>query len=143
VKHWLYLLLACATTLAAQGIDEFEGFNDPVLQARYATIIREVRCLTCLNRSIAESETPLAADLRREIRELIASGASDSEVVAFLTERYGDFVMYRPPVNPRTWALWGAPVFFLAIGGLAFARILWVRMRQPIEEDTVEEGQDS
>lgn len=143
MRRWLYVLLACAATSFAQGVDEFEGFDDPVLQERYASIIREVRCLTCLNRSIAESETPLAADLRREIRELIANGASDAEVVSFLTDRYGDFVMYRPPVNPRTWALWGAPAFFLALGAIAFARIIWVRMRQPIDEEALEEEQPS
>jgi cytochrome c-type biogenesis protein CcmH len=144
VRHGLWLLLACMAISFAQGIDEFEGFDDPALQERYSAIIREVRCLTCLNRSIAESETPLAADLRREIRELIAGGATDEEVVRFLTDRYGDFVMYRPPVKPTTWALWGAPVFFLAIGALAFGRILIVRMRQPIEDDeAVGEGKEA
>lgn len=128
-------LLALLFSFGAVGADPFEGFADPALQARYQRIINEVRCLTCLNRTIAESETPLANDLRREIRDLIAEGASDDEVVAFLTSRYGDFVMYRPPLKPTTWALWGGPLVFLLIGGAVFAKIVISRTRQPIEAD--------
>lgn len=128
-------VLACAASLTLLAAEEFETLADPEQQARYAALIQEVRCLTCLNRSIAESETPLAHDLRREIRELIESGKSDREVVDFLTERYGDFVMYRPPVRPRTWALWFGPAIFVGLGALVFARIVTRRMRQPIEDD--------
>ena len=129
---WIALLCVCG---AARAVEQYESFEDPALQARYQAIINEVRCLTCLNRTIAESQTPLAADLRREIRELLANGSSDEEVVDFLTARYGDFVMYRPPLRPSTWALWGGPVAFLLVGAIIFAGIVRKRVRQPIEED--------
>lgn len=121
--------------LPAGGQIPFEALEDPDQQARYMALIQEVRCLTCLNRSIAESDTPLANDLRREIRELIESGASDAEVTGFLTERYGDFVLYRPPLRPRTYLLWAAPVLFLGIGALVFGLVLARRLRQPIDDD--------
>lgn len=132
------LLAGALLALTATAAEEFESLADPALQARYMEMIHEVRCLTCLNRSIAESETPLAHDLRREIRELIASGKSDREVVDFLTARYGDFVMYRPPMRPRTWALWFAPAAFVLIGVAIFTRIVSRRMRQPIEDDVID-----
>lgn len=125
-------LLAGARLFA---VEEFESLSDPEQQARYLAIIHEVRCLTCLNRSIAESETPLAHDLRREIRDLIAAGKSDQEVADFLVARYGDFALYRPPMRPRTWALWFGPIVFLGVGALVFAGVVRRRMRQPIEDD--------
>jgi cytochrome c-type biogenesis protein CcmH len=126
-------LLIGAVTAHAQV--PFEALEDPEQQARYMALIQEVRCLTCLNRSVAESDTPLAHDLRREIRELIEGGASDSEVADFLTERYGDFVLYRPPLRPRTYLLWAAPILFLGIGAVVFGIVLARRLRQPIDDD--------
>ncbi len=134
-KRFTPLVLVFGMLGIAFAAEQYEGFADPELQARYQTMINEVRCLTCLNRTIAESETPLATDLRREIRELIADGATDAEIVDFLTARYGDFVMYRPPLRPTTWALWGGPVAFLLVGTLVFAHIVRKRMAEPIEED--------
>lgn len=134
------LAVLLAASAAAQ--EAFETLEDPQQQARYTAIIQEVRCLTCLNRSIAESETPLARDLRREIRELIAGGASDEEVVAFLTERYGDFVLYRPPLRPRTVPLWAAPIVLLGIGAIVFAVILRRRLAQPIDDDDEDESDE-
>lgn len=128
----VWLLAVCVTAAAQQ---PFETLSDPDKQARYQALIQEVRCLTCLNRSVAESDTPLAHDLRREIRELIEGGASDEEVTAFLTERYGDFVLYRPPLRPRTYALWAAPIVLLGVGALVFGLIMAKRMRQPIDDD--------
>jgi cytochrome c-type biogenesis protein CcmH len=142
VRATVALLGVAWLATAAFAVEDYETLPDPEQQARYSVITHEVRCLTCLNRSIADSETPLANDLRREIRELIASGSSDEEVIAFLTERYGDFIMYRPPVRPRTWALWGGPFVFLLIGAAVFGRIVYRRMRQPIEDDAVESMAD-
>ena len=129
--------------LAGKAQQPFETLSDPEKQARYQALIQEVRCLTCLNRSIAESDTPLANDLRREIREMIEAGASDAEVKQFLTERYGDFALYRPPLRPRTYALWAAPIVLLALGGIVFGVVLVRRMRQPIDDDTDDEGNDA
>lgn len=127
------LSLQAGVPVAAQ--QPFESLEDPAQQARYMALIQEVRCLTCLNRSIAESDTPLANDLRREIRELIEGGASDAEVTSFLTQRYGDFVLYRPPLRPRTYLLWAAPILFLSIGAVVFGLVMAKRLRQPIDDD--------
>lgn len=132
-RLWLVLLLTLPC--AAWAIDTEVAFDDPVLQERYRTLIREIRCPKCLNESIAESHAPVAADLRREVRRLIGEGASDEEVKTFLSSRYGEFVLYRPPVSSTTLALWAGPFVFLAIGGVVFWRIVVARRRQPIDED--------
>ncbi len=130
--------LACLLILrSAWAIDPEPPFEDPVLEAEYRQLISEVRCLVCQNQTIADSNAPLAADLRREIREMMGEGASREEVIEFLVARYGDFALYRPRLQPSTWALWGAPVFLLAIGLVVFARIVRVRMGQPLDDSDV------
>ena len=118
----------------AWAIDPEPPFENPALEASYQGLINEVRCLVCQNQTIADSNAPLASDLRREIRQMMGEGASRGEVTEFLVARYGDFVLYRPPFQSTTWALWGAPVFLLAIGAVVFVRILRARMSQPLEE---------
>ncbi len=130
------LMLVAAWALlpaTAWAIDPEPPFEDPQLEAQYQALINEVRCLVCQNQTIADSNAPLAADLRREIREMMGEGASRSEVVEFLVARYGEFVLYRPRFQPSTWALWGGPAFFVILGMVVFARILRVRMAQPLE----------
>ena len=119
----------------AWAIDPEPPFEDPQLEAQYQALIDEVRCLVCQNQTIADSNAPLAADLRREIREMMGEGASRSEVVEFLVARYGDFVLYRPRFQPSTWALWGGPAFFVILGMVVFARILRARMAQPLDTE--------
>ena len=119
----------------AAAIGPEEPFADPALEAEYQALIREVRCLVCQNQTIADSSAPLASDLRREIRELMAGGASSNDVSQFLVERYGDFVLYRPPLQPTTWALWGAPFALCALGLFVFARVVRARLQQPLGED--------
>jgi cytochrome c-type biogenesis protein CcmH len=128
-------LAAAACALAA---DEAEGFADPALDARYRALIHEIRCPKCLNESIAESKAPVAAELRREIRRLMGEGASDEEIKTFLSTRYGEFVLYRPPVTARTFVVWAAPFLLVALGGLAFWRILAARTRQPIDDEPLD-----
>jgi cytochrome c-type biogenesis protein CcmH len=106
------LLLACA----AAAVDTGQRFDDPAEQARYERLIRDLRCLVCRSESIADSNATLAKDLRRKVELLMRDGKSDAEIHAYMTERYGDFVLLRPPVAPRTWLLWAAPVLFLAVG---------------------------
>ena len=113
------------------------AFDDPVLNERYWTLIREIRCPLCLNESIADSGAPVAADLRREVHRLVSEGKSDDEIKEFLSSRYGDFVLYRPRVAPVTYALWGAPFFLLLLGGFVFWRVLRVRRNQPLDEEEV------
>jgi cytochrome c-type biogenesis protein CcmH len=119
---------------AAIAIDTERAFDDPELQTRYETIIRELRCLVCQNETIADSNADLAADLRHEIRGMIAAGRSDDEIRDFMTQRYGDFVLYRPPLSARTWLLWTAPLLLLAIGGIAAARFIR-RRRAEVDSD--------
>jgi len=89
--------------------------------ARCQALIAELRCLVCQNQSIAESNAPLAADLREQVRTQIAAGRSDAEILEFLTARYGDFVLYRPPFKLRTWLLWIGPFALLGVAALTAA----------------------
>jgi cytochrome c-type biogenesis protein CcmH len=136
MKTLMWVLAVClALTATAWAAVAQEGFDDPVLDARYRALTREIRCPKCLNENIAESKAPVAADLRREVRRLIAEGASDDEIKTFLSSRYGEFVLYRPRLTPTTFAVWAAPFLLLAVGGLVFWRILAARTNQVIDED--------
>ncbi len=124
-------LVACLLLSPFAGaVDTGQRFEDPAEQARYERLIRDLRCLVCRSESIADSNATLAADLRREVETLIRDGRSDAEIYAFMTERYGDFILLKPPVAPRTWLLWAAPALFLA-GGLAIVLVV-VRRRARI-----------
>ena len=90
--------------------------DDPVTEQRLISISEEMRCLVCQNESLAGSRSDLANDLRREIRILIKEGKSDDQIRSFMVERYGDFVLYRPPVKPVTWLLWIGPFVILGLG---------------------------
>lgn len=113
---------------------------DPAQEARAQSLEREIRCVQCENEPIAQSTAEIAADMRALVRERVAAGDSDTEIRAFFRQRYGDFVLFRPPWDARTWALWGAPLLLLA-GGLA--GVMAVRRRREGEpEDAVpEEGE--
>jgi cytochrome c-type biogenesis protein CcmH len=97
---------------------------DPVIEQRMVNLAEDLRCLVCQNESLAGSHAELAEDLRREIRGLMKAGKSDKEVIAYLTNRYGDFVLYRPPFKPVTYLLWLGPLLFLGIGGSVWYRTL-------------------
>lgn len=116
MKPALILAACLAFAAPALAVDSGQRFTDAAEQARYERLVRDLRCLVCRSESIADSNAPLAADLRREVEELMRSGKSDDEIRAFMTARYGDFVLMRPPVAPRTWLLWAAPALFVAAG---------------------------
>jgi cytochrome c-type biogenesis protein CcmH len=105
--------------------------DDPVIEQRMVKLAEDLRCLVCQNESLAGSHAELAEDLRREIRAQMKAGKDDKQVIAYLTERYGDFVLYRPPFKPETWLLWLGPVLFLAIGGGAWVMTLRRRRAAP------------
>lgn len=115
----LALLLLCllSSVATAQVQVDDQPSDDPAVEKRLANLSHELRCLQCQNQTLAESPSGIAADLRREIRTQIKAGKSDKEIVAFLTQRYGDFILYRPRVTPMTYLLWFGP-FVLLIGGL-------------------------
>jgi len=97
--------------------------DNPQIEARLKTLAVELRCLVCQNQTLADSNAPLAEDLRREVREMIAKDMSDQEIIDFLVARYGDFVLYRPPLKTTTTLLWLGPFLLLGVGaaGLVFA----------------------
>ena len=106
-------------------------FNNKNLEQRYYSLIEEIRCLVCQNQSLADSDAPLAQDLRNEIYKMIHSKKSNNQITNYLVERYGDFVLYRPPLKKNTWFLWFGPFLFLAI---AFFIVFFVIRNQSRNE---------
>jgi len=136
----LALLLAWGGQALA--IDTETAFDDPVLQHRYESLNRELRCLVCQNQTIADSNATLAADLRREVRDLIAAGKTDDEIRDFMIERYGDFVLYRPRMTGQTLLLWAAPALLLLISAIVVVRIVRRRAQETdIDAEGPEAGQ--
>ena len=135
------VILASALLLGivvAQAMDADPKLADPVQQATYERITREVRCLVCQNQTIADSTAPLAADLRRQIHAQVESGQTEEEIKLYLLARYGDFVLYRPRFKPSTAMLWLAPALLVLIGGFTLRRIILRRATLPVPAD--EEG---
>jgi cytochrome c-type biogenesis protein CcmH len=125
-------LLAIAAPFAAA--DEAKPTEqDPVAAARAVKLSEQLRCLVCQNQTIAESNAELAVDLRRQVREQIAAGKSDAEIVDFMTSRYGDFVLYKPPLKATTVLLWAGPALLLLVGIAVLVRVL--RTRRPLAEE--------
>lgn len=122
-------LAACAFAAGVAAKEAIPEAADPALEAHMVRIASELRCLVCQNQTIADSNAPLAADLRRETRELLQQGKSDAEVIAYMTQRYGDFVLYRPPLRATTLFLWFGPALLLAIGGAVLVMVLRRRSR--------------
>jgi cytochrome c-type biogenesis protein CcmH len=113
---------------------------DPVLEARVLRLSAELRCLVCQNQTIADSNADLAVDLRSQVREMLRDGRSDQEVLGYMTERYGDFVLYRPPLKAATFLLWFGPALLLAIGAGVLVTIL--RRRSRLAADRFEPDED-
>ena len=111
--------------------------DDPVIEQRLVNLAEDLRCLVCQNESLAGSHAELAEDLRREIRSQMKAGKNDKEVIEYLTTRYGDFVLYRPPFKPVTYLLWLGPLLFLGIGGAAWVTTL--RRRRAMQVSPLDE----
>ena len=127
--------VVCATiavwmlSAPALAVQPDEIMKDPAQEARARNLSRELRCMVCQNQSIDDSDAPLAKDLRVLVRERIAKGDSDSDVISFLVARYGDFVLYRPPVKSTTWLLWFGPLVLLIVGGVVWWQVARRRPR--------------
>jgi cytochrome c-type biogenesis protein CcmH len=126
MRRWPVLLLAVLAGVAAAAVDPLP-FRDQAQRDRFNALAAELRCMVCQNQSLADSDAPLARDLRRELFELIDAGKTDAEVKTYLTDRYGDFVLYRPPLDRRTWWLWFGPGL---LGLLALAVVVAVVRRR-------------
>jgi len=140
--RWRALAAAAllAVSAAASARDAPPEAADPALEARMVRITSELRCLVCQNQTIADSNAALAADLRRETRELLKQGKTDAEVVDYMTARYGDFVLYRPPLRATTMLLWFGPALLLAVGGTVLVVVL--RKRSRMSADAFEPDED-
>lgn len=122
-------LLLVALLAPSAWLHAMEAPEDEAVDRRLKALAEELRCLVCQNQSLADSDADLAVSLRREIREMMANGASDREVIDFLVQRYGDFVLYRPPLKESTWLLWFGPALLL-VTGLAVAGAVIARRRK-------------
>ncbi len=134
IRRIVICLTAACLAPTVMAIDTGKAFEDPAQQERYERIIAEVRCVTCQNQNIKDSNAFIAADLRREIRRLMMEGKSDTEIADFLVTRYGDFVLYRPRATGKTLILWIAPFLLLLVGGFAIVGVVRHRMALPLDE---------
>jgi cytochrome c-type biogenesis protein CcmH len=131
-RCWRFLiaasLIVAAGALHAAGPVDIYTFDSPAEEQRFRQLVAELRCPKCLNTNLAGSDAPIAADLRRTVHRLIhEERMTDAEILAFLQARYGDFVLYNPPLRPDTWILWFGPVVFLLLGAL----VVWRVLRRP------------
>ena len=133
------LLIAVALCMlggvSARALDANGQLEDPALQARFERIAKDLRCLVCQNESIADSNVELASDLRRQVREMLVAGKSDDEIFDFMTDRYGEFVRFNPPVDRKTALIWGAPFIVLLLGVVIIIRIVRGRSRMPLDDE--------
>ncbi|VAW76585.1 Cytochrome c heme lyase subunit CcmL [hydrothermal vent metagenome] len=124
------LAMTWTSPIQAAGLEAFD-FTGKVDEQRFKLLIVELRCLVCQNQSLADSDADLAHDLRREVFELMESGQSNQEITDFLVMRYGDFVLYNPPVKRKTWILWYGPFALLLVGLVALVFTVRKRRQQP------------
>ena len=138
-SFFLFLIILASLSGFAVAKEAQPSSADPVLEERVMKLSKELRCLVCQNETLADSRADLAEDLRNQIREQMKAGKSDKEIVAYLTDRYGKFILYNPPIDPTTYLLWFGP-FVLLLAGL-FLLFRYVKQRrgliveQPLSAD--------
>ena len=130
MKLGLFLLVLFC--YSAQAEIKVYDFKDPVLEQRYQGLTEELRCLVCQNQNIADSHAELAQDLRSKVYEMLMQGQSNEQIIEYMTNRYGDFVLYRPPLKSKTMILWLAPLLAVVLGGFGFWAVL--RRRDQVQE---------
>ena len=130
-------LLAAALALgpSAHAAIETYAFDTPAQEQRYKDLIDELRCLVCQNQNLADSDAELAQDLRRKTYEMVEAGKGDQEILDYMVQRYGDFVLYRPPLKGTTVALWVGPFLILAVGVGVLIRVITRRRAETLETD--------
>ncbi|HEX6550910.1 MAG TPA: cytochrome c-type biogenesis protein [Gammaproteobacteria bacterium] len=127
-------LLALLFALPVFAVDTEPGLANRHLEQRYEILTHELRCLVCQNETIADSSASLAADLRAQVRSQLLAGKTDDQIRQYMVARYGDFVLFKPPVQPNTWLLWSGPFLILLIGALVV--VLVVRSKTRILQQT-------
>lgn len=134
--------LFCTATRAQQPVHDARPlqFADAAEEARFHALAAQLRCVQCQNQSLADSNAQIAQDLRREVLELIHQGHDDAEVKQFLVQRYGEFVLYQPTLQPGTWLLWGGPLLFLLGGGVLLWRLVRRRGNAVVVDDARGDG---
>jgi cytochrome c-type biogenesis protein CcmH len=139
----LVLTLCLAVTVHAQSapVQEPMVFESQLQEDRFKQLTQELRCLVCQNQNLADSDAQLAHDLRAEVHEMLIAGNSDDEIKQFMVERYGDFVLYRPPVQQNTYLLWLAPMVLLFIGALILR--VNIKKRSALLESTPDETSEN
>jgi cytochrome c-type biogenesis protein CcmH len=142
MRKWWLVAMLCLLPLAAWAGEAKDLAEDPVVEKRMVKLAENLRCLVCQNESLASSHAELAEDLRKEVREMIKKGMTDKEITDYLVARYGDFVLYEPPVKNTTMILWYGPFALLLIGaGVLFYQIRKRRRTVPEAELTAEAQQ--
>jgi cytochrome c-type biogenesis protein CcmH len=136
IKFMALILLLAAPLLAQEPL----VFDNAAQEARYNDLTLELRCLVCQNQNLADSDAPLAQDLRREIYDMMMAGQTDEQIKSFMVDRYGDFVLYRPPVQGNTLALWLLPIFLLGFGAIIVALVVRNRNRKIAAQGQGEAG---
>ena len=139
----IFALFFASTATAVDSATEAALAADPVAEKRLQHLSEELRCLVCQNQTIADSNAELAQDLRREIRGMIKDGKSDKEIIDFMVVRYGDFVLYRPPVKGITLLLWGGPVTLMLLGLIVLVRYLRRRAARIADEQPLSADETS
>jgi cytochrome c-type biogenesis protein CcmH len=133
----LLMMLALAPARLAWAVDP-ATMSDPALQARYQVLIHELRCVQCEDNSLADSDASIAADVRRQIRDMLAAGKSDQEIKGYLVSRYSEFILFKPDFSWRNAWLWGLPLFLLILGVAVAVRVIRQRARLVDNEDDVD-----
>jgi cytochrome c-type biogenesis protein CcmH len=136
VPGLLLALLLAAVGVGHAAIESFT-FDSPEQEARFKTLSGQLRCLVCQNQSIGDSNAELAQDLRREVYEMIKEGQNDEQIVTFLVDRYGDFVLYKPPVTTTTALLWAGPFLLIGIGLVFLIRFIRTRVAATATDDAL------
>ena len=134
----LCLLLGTATTQAGVTLEAFK-FDSKAEEQHFKDLIEELRCLVCQNQSLLDSDAELAHDLRAEVYNMIQAGKSDEEIITFLVARYGDFVLYNPPLKPSTWLIWFGPFVLLLVAAILLLRAVRRQKNTQAAEITAEE----
>ncbi len=125
----LTVLIVMAAIVNGQAAINAYEFTDDTQRQRFHVLTAELRCPKCQNQAIADSDAPLAQDLRQRVYEMLQQGHSNGDIIDFMIKRYGDFITYRPPLKPSTWLLWFGP--WLLLLGAFMSLLLWIRHRPP------------